>query len=66
MSSASLEAGVESRPLMTKMIKVQTVKGPWLSLGIHVDFQRPHVDLHILWWIITIGRDYENNCHVPK
>jgi len=37
---------------------VETVRGPWLSLGIHADFQRRYVDLHILWWIITVGRDY--------
>jgi hypothetical protein len=36
-------------------------KGPWVSLGIHLDFQRWFVDIHFGWWIITVGYDY----HVP-
>jgi hypothetical protein len=39
-------------------ITVSTVKGPWLSLGFHIDFKRLYVDLHFIWWIITIGSDY--------
>ncbi len=39
-------------------IKIETVKGPWFSLGFHIDFQKGYVDLHIVWWIVTIGRDY--------
>ncbi len=41
-------------------LKVESIKGPWFSLGFHVDLQRPYVDLHILWWVITIGRDYHD------
>lgn len=29
---------------------------PWFSLGFHIDIQKKYIDLHILWWIITIGR----------
>lgn len=45
-------------------MKVEKVAGPWLSLGFHVDFQKRYVDLHIAWWIITIGKDYyhKDNC----
>lgn len=39
-------------------MKVSTIKGPWFSLGFHVDLQKRYIDLHILWWIITIGKDY--------
>lgn len=40
-------------------IKSTMVKGPWVSLGFHIDFQRWYVDLHVIWWIITVGTDYE-------
>ena len=36
-------------------LNVDEIKGPWFSLGFHIDFQHRYVDLHILWWIITIG-----------
>lgn len=39
-------------------IKYVTVRGPWLSLGIHIDFQKRYLDIHLVWWIVTIGRDY--------
>lgn len=38
-----------------KYIKVNTISGPWFSLGIHVDFKHRHIDLHFIWWIIVIG-----------
>lgn len=41
-------------------LKIESVKGPWFSLGFHVDLQRLYIDLHILWWIITIGCDYQD------
>ncbi len=37
---------------------MNAVPGPWISLGIHVDLQAPCVDLHIGWWILTVGRPY--------
>lgn len=40
-------------------MKIVTVKGPWVSFGIHVDFQRWFIDIHLIWWIITIGNSYE-------
>lgn len=39
-------------------LSVETIRGPWVSLGIHIDFQQRYMDLHVLWWIITIGEDY--------
>ncbi len=33
-----------------------TCRGPWASIGVHVDFAGPFVDVHIGWWIISIGR----------
>lgn len=39
-------------------VRVDKIKGPWFSFGFHIDLQRHYVDLHVLWWIITIGRDY--------
>lgn len=39
-------------------MKIHTIRGPWFSLGFHVDFQAPCVDIHFIWWIVTIGRSY--------
>ena len=39
-------------------MKVTEVRGPWFSLGIHVDVQRWFIEIHFIWWIVTIGRDY--------
>ncbi len=39
-------------------IKYEMVKGPWFSMGFHIDFSKRYIDLHLLWWIITIGSDY--------
>lgn len=41
-----------------KNLHIETVRGPWFSLGIHVDFQHKHIDLHFVWWIVTIGKGY--------
>lgn len=40
-------------------MKINTIKGPWMSLGIHIDFKHRHVDLHIIWWVIVIGNTIE-------
>ena len=37
---------------------VVIIKGPWFSLGVHVHpwpLAEAHIDLHILWWVITVG-----------
>jgi hypothetical protein len=41
--------------------------GPWwaaqfywakcLSLGVHVDFASPYVDLHFLWFTVSVGNN---------
>ena len=53
--------GVEERKIInTKIVPISysTIKGPWFSFGFHIDFQKRYIDLHIWWWIITIGTDY--------
>lgn len=40
---------------MSKVIGIQACFGPWASLGVHVDFRGKFVNLHILWWIITLS-----------
>lgn len=37
---------------------IDTVVGPWFSLGFHIDFKRPYIDIHFWWLIITIGNYY--------
>lgn len=37
-----------------KIIHVDTIAGPWFSLGLHVDFQHRYIDVHFIWWIITL------------
>lgn len=42
-------------------LRIDQSPGPWLSFGIHVrarPLRLAHVDLHIGWWLITIGRHY--------
>lgn len=29
---------------------------PWFSLGFHIDVEKKYIDIHFIWWIITIGR----------
>lgn len=41
---------------------VQLYVGRYVSLGVHVDFARPYVDLHLGWLIVSIGREpYRTN-----
>ncbi len=40
------------------LVRVDVIAGPWFSLGFHIDFQKCYVDIHVVWWIITIGSDY--------
>lgn len=44
---------------MERLVHVETVRGPWVSLGLHVDWQAPHVTLYAGWWVVTFGRLYE-------
>jgi hypothetical protein len=37
---------------------VTTIRGPWMSLGIHINVQAPLIDLHVVWWVLSIGRLY--------
>lgn len=36
---------------------VQLYRGAYVSLGLHLDFRRPYVDLHLGWIIVSIGRN---------
>lgn len=40
-------------------MKITSIYGPWLSLGVHLDFKHKHLDIHFLWWIIVIGNTKE-------
>lgn len=39
-------------------LRIDDCSGPWVSLGVHLDFQAPLVDLHVVWWLISFGRLY--------
>lgn len=43
-------------------IRIGQMIGPWVSLGIHTHFagSQSHIDLHIIWWLIVIGRTYHD------
>jgi hypothetical protein len=34
---------------------ITTTRGPWFSFGIHVDFKHKYIDVHFIWWIVTVG-----------
>lgn len=34
---------------------VQFYRNRYISLGVHIDFQRPYVDVHLLWLIVSLG-----------
>lgn len=36
---------------------VQLYRGWYCSLGLHVDFQRPYLDVHFGWLIVSVGRN---------
>jgi len=45
-------------------VRVTQAVGPWVSLGCHVHLWPlgdAHVDLHLGWWLITVGRTYGSN-----
>lgn len=42
-------------------IRIDQMVGAFASLGGHVHFWPPrdiHIDFHIGWWLVTIGRHY--------
>lgn len=53
-----LEFENEKTILDRRYFIISQTRGPWFSLGIHVDFQGRFIDLHIGWLIVTIGRPY--------
>lgn len=45
-------------------LRVDTYPGPWVSLGVHVHVwpaDVAHADLHIGWWLVTVGRHYSTH-----
>lgn len=36
-------------------MEIRSVAGPWVPLGIHLDFKHRKVEIHFIWWIITLG-----------
>ena len=36
---------------------VQMVYGPQASFGVHVNLKRRYIDVHFLWWTISVGAD---------
>lgn len=29
----------------------------YVSLGVHIDFHRPYLDIHVLWLIVSLGKE---------
>ena len=48
-----------SQKLLTNHILVRTIRGPWFSVGLHVDYTHRHIDIHFWWWVIVIGNTVE-------
>lgn len=36
-------------------VHVDETRGAWFSLGMHADIKHRSIDVHFIWWIITIG-----------
>jgi len=49
-----------------RWLLIDQVGGPWISLGFHIDFSRPYLDIHFIWWIITIGNYYQMEDLLPE
>lgn len=50
-----------SRDLIDRSwIRVTMYGGPWFSLGLHLHLglRHWHLDLHVLWFLISLGRPY--------
>lgn len=46
------------------VISVYLLAGRWLSLGIHISFVPAYIDLHVLWFTLTImGRAQAAELH---
>ena len=42
-------------------VRVDSSPGWWIAAGIHIHIwplHEAHLDLHIGWWLVTIGRHY--------
>ena len=42
-------------------VRIDQTIGPYASLGGHIHFWPPreaHIDFHLIWWLVTIGRHY--------
>lgn len=39
----------------TKWLAIQLLINRYISLGFHIDFSRPLLDIHFLWFIIALG-----------
>ena len=42
-------------------IRINQNIGPWIAFGVHTHIWPPrqtHIDLHFIWWLVTIGRHY--------
>lgn len=42
----------------SKYLTIDQIRGPWLSLGFHADFQGRFIEFHVGWWVFTLGRPY--------
>lgn len=40
-------------------LRVNTIRGWWVSLGLHLDFKHKHIDLYFLWWVFIVGNTNE-------
>lgn len=45
---------------------VQLYRNWYVSLGVHIDFRRPYLDLHLLWFIVSIGHEPYRTERVDK
>jgi hypothetical protein len=36
---------------------VQLYLNSYVSLGLHVDFRKPYLDIHALWFIVSVGNN---------
>lgn len=53
-----VEQELDAQDMRPSGIFVHHVPGPWLSLGVHIDWQAPHLRLHVGHHQITFGTLY--------
>lgn len=42
-------------------VRLDQYVGAWCSFGVHIHLwplSESHIDLHLFWWLVTIGRHY--------